>query len=182
MDNEYDDADHYNDYGDDPYNDYGDDPDSYKGEWSDDEWKQDLGGVDIQSEFKDRERAGGTIGCWLTGIDGRPLKTQDPRGRFCLKVDAICRNISSNCTSMGMSISEDEIQFLLNKSQNLNRIQFLNPTAFVLGYLATNGGKKKITKTSLNNVFTCYIDIVANDNSIKKPDIIRYARLWKLII
>ncbi len=132
----------------------------------------------MQSEYKDRERAGGIIGCWLTGADGRPLKTQDPRGRFCLKVDAICRNIDSNCKFM--SISEDQIQFLLNKSQNLKRVEFKNPTAFVLGYRATDGGVRKSAKVSGNAVWKCYSDIMNSDESIKQPDIIRYARLWKL--
>lgn len=161
------------DYGDDPYSDD-------EGRWSDgsdNEWKEDLGGApQMQSEYKDRERAGGTSGCWLTGADGRPLKTQDPRGRFCLKVDAVSRNIRSTCNRV--KISEDQIQLLLNKSQTIKRVEYKNPSAFVLGYLATDGGVRKITKTSLTNVWNCYSELINRDESIKPPDIIRYARWW----
>ena len=160
--------------------DYGDDPisgDDY-GPYSDDEWKQDIGDAPpMQAEYKDRERAGGSVsGCWLTGPDGKALKTQDAKGRFCLKVDAFCRNFDSSCNSI--KIPEDQIQYLLNKSLQLNRIEFKNPTAYVLGYLVTAGGQRDITKTSLENVWKCYSDLLSSDETIKQPDIIRYARLW----
>ncbi len=163
------------DYGDDPYED-----EDYEenNSYSDEEWKQDLGDPDLSSEFKDRERVGGISGCWLTGIDGKPLKTQTPLGRFCLKVDAVSRNINSSC--FGFNISDREIQKLLDKSQELERVEFKNPTAFVLGYLATDSGNREITPTSLKSVWICYQRLggIHKDLSIKKPDIIRYARLW----
>jgi hypothetical protein len=154
------------DYGEEPYgSDQGD---------SEDDWRTDIG--NFQTEYIDRERAGATIGCWLTGSDGKPLKIQDAKGKFCLKVDAVSRNIDSSCDYI--SISEDQIQELLNKSQELERIEFLNSTAFVLGFLVTNGGRRSITKTYLNNIWKCYDSLMTKDKSVKKPDIIRYARLW----
>ena len=158
------------DYGDDPYSDDG-------GEDSGDEWEGDLEGPDLRAEFKDRERAGGILGCWVTGVDGQPLKTQTPLGRFCLKVDAVSRNINSTCR---FSLPDEQIQTLLDKSQELHRVEFKNPTAFVLGYLATGKGTIGITKTSLSNVWKCYesTDGINKDLSIREPDIIRYARLW----
>ena len=158
--------------------DYGDEVYSDNGADSEDEWNKDLGGLDMQSEYKDRERAGGIIGCWLTGVDGQPLKTQTPLGRFCLRVDAVSRNINSTC--MGFSLPDDQIEILLEKGQELDRVEFKNPTAFVLGYLATARGSRKIAKSLLDNVWTCYKSIgsINKDLSIRKPDIIRYARLW----
>lgn len=165
------------------WNDYGDDyGDEHKNYWddedSDDQWESELR-PDFRDQYKDTERAGGqVIGCWEMGIDGQPLKTQTPLGRFCLKVDAVSRNINSTCK--GFSISDEQIQKLLNKSQELHRVEFKNPTAFVLGYLATSRGNRAIDKTSLNNVWICYESTSEydRDSSIKKPDIIRYARLW----
>ena len=168
-DDEDDDRRDYGDYGDDDGGDSDDD-----GGDSDDQWKGDL-----RDEFRDRDRAGGqVIGCWVTGVDGQALKTQTPLGRFCLRVDAISRNINEACA--GFSIPDEEIQVLLNKSQNLPRVEFKNPTAFVLGYLATRKGAIGITKTSLKNVWRCYGSVggINKDSSIREPDIIRYARLW----
>lgn len=156
------------------WEDYGDDT------YSDDEWKDDLGGnLGLYDEFRDKDRSGGVVGCWVTGIDNQPLKTQTPLGRFCLKVDAVSRNINATCR--GFTISDEQIQHLLNASQNLKRVEFKNPTAFVLGYLATDRGVRSISKDSLRSTWECYKDIrgINKDTSIKKPDIIRYARLWK---
>ena len=156
----------YGDYDDDDRRDSDDDG----GGDSDDQWRD---------EFRDRDRAGGqVIGCWAMGIDGQALKTQTPLGRFCLRVDAVSRNINESCA--GFSIPDEEIQVLLNRSQNLPRVEFKNPTAFVLGYLATRKGTIGITKTSLKNVWGCYGSVggINKDSSIREPDIIRYARLW----
>ena len=171
------------DYGDD--DDYRDD-DDYDDEGkhddypdSGDEWGQDL--QNFQIGFKDRERlGGGIIGCWVEGIDGRPLKTQTPEGRFCLRVNAVSRNINDSCG--GKLLSEADIQILLDKSPGAHRVRYKNPTAFVLGYIATGRGTRVITKDSLNVTWVCYEKTaggIDRDESIKKPDIIRYARLWK---
>ena len=169
-----DDLDEKRDYGDDYGDDYEDDYGDYSGD--DIEYDGDSG-EEWTTEFKDRERTGGSIGCWATDNKGVPLKTQSPLGRFCLKVDAVSRNISSECN---FPISQGEIQKLLEKSQELHRVEFKNPTAFVLGYLATLGGTKVIKKSALDSVWGCYkkLQNVNTDFTIKKPDIIRYARLW----
>ena len=145
---------------------------------SGDEWDRELKRATLLPSFKDRERlGGGVIGCWSTGIDGKPLKLQTPLGRFCLRVDAIARNIGEMCT---FSVPENDIQILLAKSQELPRVEYKNPTAFVLGYLATRGGTRDINKRSLAQTWNCYRKTNADkkDESIREPDIIRYARLW----
>jgi hypothetical protein len=165
------------DYGD--YGDYGDEGKDGDYPESGDEWGQDL--QDFQIGFKDRERLGSSItGCWVEGTDGRPLKTQTPEGRFCLRVNAVSRNINDRCG--GKLLSDDDIRFLLDKSPGVHRVQYKNSTAFVLGYLATARATRKITKESLNRIWICYEKTsggVDRDESIKKHDIIRYARLWK---
>ena len=159
------------------FEDYEDQGYSDDDAYSEDGWNDDLKDPHKPS-YNDRERAGGIIGCWMTGQDGQPLKTQTPLGRFCLRVDAISRNIDSSCN--GFVIPHNQIQTLLERSQSLHRVQFKNATAFVLGYLATAKGNKVITKTALNNVWACYESIAGiKDSSITKPDIIRYARLWE---
>ena len=136
--------------------------------------------VVLQDEFRDRERLGaGVIGCWVTGVDNKPLKTQTPLGKFCLKVDAISNNIRDQCQAI-FDLTNGDIQKLFLKSEELPRVEYKNATAFVLGYLATQGGTIPITKKSLASTWECYMrtDSINKDESIKKPDIIRYARLW----
>ena len=131
-----------------------------------------------QDTFLDRERAGGVIlGCWNTDKDGKPLKTQTPLGRFCLFIYAISYGIKADCHS----IDEEGIKTLLSLSQKIPRVEFKNPTAFVLGYIATRGGRYNITRDSLSSVWKCYQQMhnINKDESITEEDIIRYARFWR---
>ena len=178
------------DYGEGDYGegDYGGD---YGGEDSDDDNKEyDYGDGDIDydykegepdfvAQFKDKDRIGDNIiGFWAIGPNGKPLRTQTPEARFRLRVDAISRSINDVCD---FDIDNNHINFLLQKSQEIPRIRFKNPTAFILGYLATNRGTAEITKKTLSQTWRCYNLIRGKDkdDSIKQPDIIRYARLWK---
>jgi len=166
---------------------------------SGDEWKGELG--DGLGSFKDRQRAGGSINtCWDIGIDGEKKKIQTPLGRFCVSVDGFARGMGDVC-----NISDDDIRRLLDRSQRLNRVQYKNPTAFVLGFLATQGGTVSVNKESLRRTWQCYCQKICNsktsscynscvqssigfnedesrghglNNIVQKPDIIRYARLW----
>ena len=125
-----------------------------------------------------QQMGSGIVSCWLKGIDGLPLKTQNPLGRFCLAVDAISRKI--NETRCGVNFNTSQIQILLNKSQELPRVGYKNPTAFILGYISTSGGKRGINKETLEVAWKCYNAYTDTKKikSLQKPDIIRYARLW----
>lgn len=57
----------------------------------------------------------------------------------------------------------------------ISDIQYKNPLAFVLGYLASNRGKN-MTDKSVNKAFN-KLDLFGSDKGIEKPDVIRYARL-----
>ena len=171
--------DYYED--DEKFGDYFDDqPDSGEGYFSGgDDYKDDSEPdwfQDLREEFEAKERVGGTIGCWSIGKDGRPLKVQTPLGRFCLHVDAVARHLKGKWQGM----KESDIQTLLEVSQRLPRVGYKNATAFVLGYIASHGGQRQITKLSLEKAFRYYklMSTEKKDLSIKKPDIIRYARLW----
>ena len=163
------------------------------GEWDDgeggdgddygDDYDDDYYGDDHQDNFADIERAGAGneyTGCWETGKGGEKLKIQTPLGRFCIKVDAISRNIESECKLLVQS----DIGILQTFSQKVPRVQYKNPTAFVLGYIATKGGNKNIDEKSLKVVYDCYnkTESIDKDDSVKKPDVIRYARLWNILI
>uniref|UniRef100_A0A6C0LXY2 Uncharacterized protein n=1 Tax=viral metagenome TaxID=1070528 RepID=A0A6C0LXY2_9ZZZZ len=145
---------------------------------SENEWEQDLQAY--EDNFNDGARAGEEYtGCWETGKGGEKLKIQTPLGRFCIKVDAVSRNIESECNLLNQA----DITMLQSFSQKVPRVRYKNPTAFVLGYIATKRGASKIDIQTLETVYNCYKKTVSvdKDESVKKSDVIRYARLWNIL-
>ena len=184
----------YEDYGDEyseEGGDYGDeyedgeegsaDEGEYEEEYEDEYQGEYEGESKVQVGFKDLERlGGGVVVPWATDAEGNPLKTQTPFGRFTLKVDAIARNIDSECTTIGLS--NNDIQTLLDTSEKLKHVEHKNPSGYILGYLATQGGRKQISRDSLKSVWTCYQKLRRKDDTVKEPDIIRYSTLWRGLI
>jgi hypothetical protein len=170
--------------------DYGDDwasDDETKGDFKDNEqgeedvpdWYRPPQQPQVVAAYEDIERTqGGGITCWETGIDGQPLKVQTPLGRFCLYVNSVGRQLE-----VEKCIKPQDINHLLEKAQQIERVPYLNPTAFVLGYMASAGGTKSVSKVSLNQAWKCYEQLdYPKDESVFKPDIIRYARYWKTLV
>ena len=75
-------------------------------------------------------------------------------------------------------ISKDIRNKLCEKANTLDKVKYLNPMAFILGYLATNGGTVMDKKTILHILNN--LELI-NDETITKPDIIRYSRYWMKI-
>lgn len=98
----------------------------------------------------------------------------DPLERFRMYVDAISRNLNN---WDGVNLSEQSIERLLVTAEKLEVINHKNPTAYILGFLATDGGKK-LTKARFNNVIEKVLPH-AQEGSVLPPDVIRYARLWE---
>ena len=98
---------------------------------------------------------------------------QEPEERFAIYVDAISRSFNGR---QGVTISEDDIVAMLMKIRRLQYVDKKNPTAYILGYLASNGGSR-MDKKRVNEVITKIL-IYSEDSSVLPPDVIRYARLW----
>ena len=92
----------------------------------------------------------------------------DPLERFHQYVDATARNLD---------ISNSNILSMLNNAKKIEDIGYKNPTAYVLGFLATGEGRK-LTKDNFDRVVNKVLPYV-KDGSVLPPDIIRYARLWE---
>ena len=67
---------------------------------------------------------------------------------------------------------------MLNK---LEYIHFKNPSAYILGYIASESGRN-ILESRVNYCFTKVLPLVELDAGLQRPDIIRYARLWTNLI
>lgn len=92
----------------------------------------------------------------------------DPLQKFTIFVSNIARNIDI--------VSEEDINFMIDSASKLEYVQYKNPTAYILGFLATQN-KKELTKKNLDKVVNNVLPQV-QDQSIKIEDIIRYSRLW----
>lgn len=101
---------------------------------------------------------------------------QDPLSKFKRQITAICieiREYENPVINKIIPYSETLVHF----AKYLDKINFKNPYAYILGYIASDGGKE-ITKINFNNALKV-CESMNDDIGVSKPDIIRYARLWK---
>jgi hypothetical protein len=106
------------------------------------------------------------------GIGPKKNRTQEtPIERFVKFVNAIALELTNE-----NYLSEDDVKYILEKIRKVNKPEYKNPTAYILGYIATNNGGNKINKDKLIECFNLLDKLV--DKSVTQPDIIRYARLW----
>ena len=152
--------------GDDDGDDYGGDYGGYYGGDygeiydSDDNFEPRDNETESRGEFKDRERTSDVNTC-ITSEDIE-LKNLTPTEKFKYEVNKVVKELKID------NVTRDEI---CNMSDNLN-VVYLNPTAFVIGYLVTLEGR--INETKLKKMLKTTYD----DNSVKQEDIIRYARFF----
>lgn len=99
-----------------------------------------------------------------------------PEDRFLEAVNAISRKLNDNNLT---TLSEEDINTMLEKATHLPGIKYKNPVAYILGYVATKGGRK-MTPTTVKDV----IDILpsVDEGGVTPPDVVRYSRYWMNII
>ena len=129
----------------------------------------------FETEYGAFERVG------FTGLAGAAPKTrleraeQDPYEKFSQSVDAISRDLK---TKSGITITEADIEEMISKGANLDVVEHKNPTAYVLGFLATGGGGE-LTGELFNKTINKVLPHANEAASVFPPDVIRYARLWQ---
>ena len=76
-------------------------------------------------------------------------------------------------------MDEKKREILLSKVGNITNVQYKNPSAYILGYLALNKGQidKKRVKHIFNSVLPDF-----KEEGVTPPDVIRYARYWSLFL
>ena len=96
-----------------------------------------------------------------------------PLDKFKMDVRIVARQLDS----WDIDISNDDIIKMIETAVKVDKVEHKNPTAYVLGFLASNGGRKldhKLFKYVVDQV----IDKTEKGN-VKPADVIRYARLWE---
>ena len=104
-------------------------------------------------------------------------KFQDPIERFKSNINAI----SIDLINYYPDIHNNDINFMINTVSRLNKPEYKNASAYVLGYLAIKNSGNKLNKTIIFKIFDKCLPYI-QDKSVKKADIIRYARLWLSIL
>lgn len=99
----------------------------------------------------------------------------EPIDRFKSYVGAISHRMSED-NIFDISIKDRNAMCL--KANNLDKIKYLNPTAYIIGYFVTKGGNK-IDKKLLQKSFTKLH--LLTDDSVKSADVVRYAKYWEKI-
>jgi hypothetical protein len=147
-----------------------DDDYGYDFEGGDDDFEQDYE-YEEEQEFKEErgafERAGAA---YLIGV-GLKYVT-NPIEKFKIIVDAVYNKIKSIA-----GIGEGDLKVMMDKVSNINQVQYKNPPAYVLGYIASKGGRE-ITKERLNLAESLIPEMSTKEDVITPPDIIRYAVFW----
>jgi hypothetical protein len=96
-----------------------------------------------------------------------------PIQKFAVYVNATCRSMMSLDSNI---LNEEDIINIIKRAQVTEKIEYKNPTGFILGYVCTKGGIKIDEK--IINIVSKHILPYLEDKSITLPDIIRYSRLW----
>jgi hypothetical protein len=120
------------------------------------------------------ERVGmrGDINVDIDMIGMEKKKSQKtPLERFIESVNAITLQIINEKNML----SQGDLKIILETITSLNKPEYKNPTGYVLGYMASNGGFNMVGE----KIFDIF-DLLEflEDKSVKPEDVIRYARLW----
>jgi hypothetical protein len=111
------------------------------------------------------ERSGGN-----TMVSSTSLKNVvNPIEKFRIIVDAVFRKMNETTRFL----SEKNLEEILESVNRVHNIQYKNPTAYILGFIGSNGGKS-ITEQSIERAAS-----INDDQSVTLPDIIRYSVFWK---
>lgn len=157
----------------DNYNENSYDEDDYgENDYSENDYsEQGNNDYELKQEINIFDRIGGVGDLMITSDS----ITQDPSDHFKLKVNAIARNLIEN---RNVNLNENDITVLLDKVEKIKEkgfnIGFINPSAYILGYIASNGG----TGIVLNNITKVFQNVLKLVDSVTEPDVVRYARFW----
>jgi hypothetical protein len=136
----------------------------------------------FQAEAKAFERVSG--GGKLYELLSSPNAIQDqekkgreiisPEDRFLINTDALCRRMNSEGITR---ISESDINIILEKTTLIVNLRYKNYVAYILGYLASSGGKNMKVE-NVKNVIDRILPHVSEEGGVQPADVVRYARFW----
>jgi hypothetical protein len=138
----------------------------------------------MKAELKAFERASTTnplleLVSTSTRIDDKQRgKPNAPTDRFYINAYKVISTINDNSS---LKISNNDMTVMAEKSLVIHDLEYKNPAGYVLGFLASSGGRK-MSEKNINFVIEELLPIVGKDYGITPPDVIRYARYWTLVL
>lgn len=187
--------DYINDYNEYEYEEYGDEYDGFEMEEGEDPegdllFEEKLG-LQSQAEFKDRERVNLGDQCGGSSIELKSGKLselenvinnllKDPIERFKRFVGAVSTDIKEKGI---YNLDVSSRNYMCSKVDDImtyTNVKFLNPTGYVLGYIVSKGGSGELHQAEVDLVFQNLSRMI--DESVKRPDVIRYGRFWNKVI
>jgi hypothetical protein len=124
---------------------------------------------------KQFELAGGGI---RSDVNLKSVK--NPQERFRIIVAGVANRI--NDVMKEKPFSRDDFTRMTDKVAVTPFIQYKNPSAFVLGYYATRGGRENMTPALFQKVLAMLNVINETKEIASPPDIIRYATFWREVL
>lgn len=129
-------------------------------------------------EFAAFERVG-LPGDALIGMSYNQFTKTDKFDMFIINVDKIGREIISN--NQG-TLSYSDIEYLVNKARVIPKIEFKNPTAYILSYIITESGRTLPTTSKVNQVYRRVLQQLSTKDDVERTDLVRYSRYWNRTI
>lgn len=107
----------------------------------------------------------------------RERKDMSPEDRILQAIDAISRKFADEKI---YPLTEQDITNMLEKTQSIPGLQYKNPLAFILGYIATRNGIDLSVKNFqvANKALTETKRYEFEEEGVEPEDIVRYGRLW----
>lgn len=139
-------------------------------------------GPSMEAEVKAFERVG--VSGKLAELLSTPIEDINkrsaisPEDRFLINTDAFCRRINSENIAR---LTDTDINTILEKTTEIPQLRYKNFVAYVLGYIATQGGKT-LKVDNVRKVIENVLPRVGDEGGVYPPDIVRYARYWKDIL
>lgn len=123
------------------------------------------------ASYKDLERASRHSGVDLSNPKARALASEEEtwEGDFLFK--AFTEISDKNM----LALNDSDLTYLKEVYTTFPKITQKNPYGFILGYLATSRGRDY---RSLSHILSQYKQL--NISGIEDPDVVRYARYWRL--
>lgn len=124
---------------------------------------------------------GGTIieGDSDTARAARFQEKQDPILNFKKEMAAIARDLSGCPGGFNDDTVQNDIEEMKKMVNSVRNIQYLNPTGFVLGYIASSAGTR-MDASVVKSTFKLLKYV--QDTSVKSSDVVRYARYWSMVL
>lgn len=136
--------------------------------------------IGFEDSFKDVERTGMRgidIDVYLNEFSLKQTKLfRSDIESFIINTNSIAREMVDNNI-----LNNNDLENILENIKNLDKPNLKNPSAYILGYIASNGGRNldiENYKKALNIIKRKKTKYSLEDTSVLQPDIIRYARIW----